>query len=60
MVTPPTSLGAVMGDVARLPRVALGMISGRILRVVTGIIYLWTLVMLGDIPSRYKVKQHLL
>ena len=52
MVTSPTSLGAVMGGVARLPRVALGTVSGQILHVVTGIVCLWTLIMLGDIPSK--------
>ena len=52
MVTSPTRLGAVRGDVARLSRVALGTVSGRILRVVTGIICLWTLVLLGDISSK--------
>ena len=34
------------------PRVAFGMVSGRILRMVTGIVCLCTLVMLGDIPHR--------
>ena len=52
MVTSPTSLGAVRGGVARLSHVALGTVSGRILRVVNGIVCMWTLVMLGDIPSK--------
>ena len=46
VVTSPTSLGAVRGDVA------LGTVSGRILRVVTGIVRLWTMVILGDIPFK--------
>ena len=50
--SPTTSLGAVRGGVARLPRVALGAVRGGILRVVTGIACLWTVVMLGDIPSK--------
>ena len=52
MVTSPTSLGAVRGGVARLPRVSLGTVRGGILRMVTGIACLWILVMLGDIPSK--------
>ena len=50
MVTSHTSLDAVRGGVARLPRVALGTVSGRILRVVNGIVCLW--VMLRNIPSK--------
>ena len=52
VVPSPTSLGAVRGGVARLPCVALGTVSGRILRVVTCIVCLWNLVLLGDIASK--------
>ena len=52
VTSPTTSLGAVRGDVARLPRVALGTVSGGILHVFTGIACLWTLVMFGEILSK--------
>ena len=51
VVTYPPSLGAVRVDVVQLPRVALGTVSWRILRVVTGIVCLWTLVMLFKKPN---------
>ena len=53
VVTSPTSLGAVRGGVARLPLVALGTVSGRILRVVTGIACLRTYLPKPDIWSSY-------
>ena len=51
MVTSPTNLGAVIGRVAWLPRVALDTVSRGILHDVvpiTSIVDLWTLIMFGD------------
>ena len=51
MVTSPTSLGAVIGSVSWLPRVALDTVSRGILHdvvIFNSVVYLWTLIVLGD------------